>query len=441
MDVVIVGGGLGGLATAARLAKLGHQVSLLEASDRVGGALRPVEQEGFRWEGGPTSTLLPAALRDLFRKSGRPLETELGAELEPLEVIREHRFEDRTAIALPGGSRAAQAAAFDGLAPGLGERWNRHVDLYDAVWELLRQEYVEKPWDPSGKETVPRELAKMFDLRENLYRRLRADFRDERQALVAGHPLVAAGHDLRNVPSWLGVGSYLEQCFGAWTLPGGFARLLELLEARLATRRVEVRTRTEVRDVVVRGGRAVGVALAEGELEADAVVVAIDPRRLPALAPLVDRTMPAIPPVIAHVGVEGEVADLPHELVIHADPLLVVRRGLDAPAGCTALTIHARGKIAEDVVTALSRHRIDLRERIVTRVDLTPRELVQQWRGSPLGVLWQGRRTVRDRLGPRTPIDGLYVAGAHAAPGAGVPFVTQSGALVAQLVGDARVRP
>jgi UDP-galactopyranose mutase len=151
--------------------------------------------------------------------------------------------------------------------------------------------------------------------------------------------------------------------------------------------------------------------------------------------------MPAIPPVIAHVGVEGEVADLPHELVIHADPLLVVRRGLDAPAGCTALTIHARGKIAEDVVTALSRHRIDLRERIVTRVDLTPRELVQQWRGSPLGVLWQGRRTVRDRLGPRTPIDGLYVAGAHAAPGAGVPFVTQSGALVAQLVGDARVRP
>lgn len=435
-DVVIVGGGLGGIATAARLAKLGHRVTLLEAGDRIGGALRPVEQEGFRWEGGPTSTLLPAALRDLFRKSGRPLEAELGAELEPLTTIREHRFEDLTSIALPGGSRSAQAAAFDELDAGLGERWNRHVDLYDAVWELLRKEYVEKPWDPSGKDTVPRDLAKMFDLRETMYRRLRADFRDERQALVAGYPLVAAGHDLRNAPSWLGVGAYLEQSFGAWSVPGGFARLLEVLEARLETRGVEVRTHSEVRDVVVRDRRAVGVALDGGEIEADAVVIAVDPRRLPALAPLVERTMPAIPPVTAHIGVEGELPELPHELVIHADPLLVVRRGLSAPEGFTALTIHARGKIAEDVVTALSRHRLDLRERVVTRVDLTPRDLVEQWHGSPFGVLWQGRRTVRDRLGPRTPIEHLYVAGAHAAPGAGVPFVTQSAALVAQLIGS-----
>ena len=162
-----------------------------------------------------------------------------------------------------------------------------------------------------------------------------------------------------------------------------------------------------------------------------------DPRRFPTLDRLVERTMPAIPPVICHVGLEGEVPDLPHELVVHADPLLVVRRGIDAPEGGTALTIQARGKIAEDVLTALARHRIDLREQVLTRVDLTPRELVQQWHGSPYGVLWQGRRTVRDRLGPRTPIEGLYVAGAHGAPGAGVPFVTQSAALVAQLIGPA----
>ena len=432
---MVIGGGYGGMASAARLAKLGHEVTLLEAADELGGALRPVEQDGFTWEGGPATTLLPAVMRDLFRKSGRPLEREL--ELEPLEVIREHRFEDRTSIALPGGSRAAQAAAFDELGEGLGDRWNRHVDLYDAVWELLRKEYVEKPWDPAGPGTVPRELARMFDLRETMHRRLRADFRDERQALVAGHPFVMAGHDLRNVPSWQGVTAYLEQSFGAWTVPGGFTRLLELLEARLATRGVTVRTGADVRDVIVREGRAVAVALAEGELEAGAVVVTADPRRFPTLDRLVERTMPAIPPVICHVGLEGEVPDLPHELVVHADPLLVVRRGIDAPEGGTALTIQARGKIAEDVLTALARHRIDLREQVLTRVDLTPRELVQQWHGSPYGVLWQGRRTVRDRLGPRTPIAGLYIAGAHGAPGAGVPFVTQSAALVAQLIGPA----
>ena len=51
--VVVIGGGLGGLAAAARLAKLGHAVTLCEASDRLGGALAPVEHRGFRWDGGP----------------------------------------------------------------------------------------------------------------------------------------------------------------------------------------------------------------------------------------------------------------------------------------------------------------------------------------------------------------------------------------------------
>ena len=83
---MVIGGGYGGMASAARLAKLGHQVTLVEASDRLGGALVPVTQDGFTWDGGPAYTLLPAVMRDLFRKSGRPLEREL--DLEPVEVIR-----------------------------------------------------------------------------------------------------------------------------------------------------------------------------------------------------------------------------------------------------------------------------------------------------------------------------------------------------------------
>ena len=94
--IIVIGGGLGGLATAARLAKQGHEVALLEAAPELGGALAPVTRDGFTWDGGPTSTLLPAALRDLFRKTGRPLETELGGDLEPLPVLREHRFADAT---------------------------------------------------------------------------------------------------------------------------------------------------------------------------------------------------------------------------------------------------------------------------------------------------------------------------------------------------------
>jgi phytoene dehydrogenase-like protein len=430
--VVVVGGGFGGLASAVRLAKLGHEVTVLERSRTLGGALGTLSEGGYTWDGAATSTLLPAVVRDLFRKSGRPLEKEL--ELVALDVMREHRFEDGTSVRLPGGTRGAQLAAFDELGAGLGQVWVDYVESFNEDWEVLRRGYFEVPWDP---EALPKDVAARLHSRETLHKRLRKVFRDERLALVAGHPFVAEGHDLRNVPAWAGLRAYLEQRFDAWTVVGGMGALAAALEARLATRGVTVLTGNPVRDLVVRGGRVAAVATDLGEVAADVVVVAVDPRRLPALAPHVERTMPALPPVVSHLGLEGDLPDLPHELVLHGDPLLVVRTGGAAPEGGTAWTVHGRGKLAEDLLRALARHRIDVREQVVVRVDRSPRDLVDDWGGSPMGVLWQGRATVRRRLGPTTPIPGVYAAGAHATPGGGLPYVGLSAALVAQAIGPA----
>jgi UDP-galactopyranose mutase len=430
--VVVVGGGFGGLASAARLAKLGHDVTLLERLETLGGAVSTVAADGFEWDAGPTYTLVPAVIRDLFRKSGRPLEREL--ELEPLDVVREHWFEDGTVLGLPGHSRAEQLRAVDGLAPGLGRRWVDYVDSFSEDWEVLRRAYFEVPWDPAD---LPEDVAARFDSREMLHKRLKRTFKDERLRQVAAHPFVADGHDLRNVPAWAGLVAYLEQQFGAWTVTGGMGRLSTALAERLATRGVTVALGVAATDLVVRAGRVVGVATASGTVDADVVVCAVDPRMLPALARHVERTMPAMPPVVCHVGLATPVRDLPHEVVVHGDPMLTVRTGGRAPAGGAAYTVHGRGQLGEDILKALARHQLDLRTELVTRVDLTPRDLVQQWLSSPYGVLWQGRGTVRARLGPRTPIEGVYAAGAHVTPGSGLPFVGLSAALVAQVVGPA----
>ena len=430
--VVVVGGGFGGMASAARLAKLGHEVTLLEGSDRLGGALTTVELDGFAWDAGPSTTLLPAVVRDLFRKSGRPLEREV--DLQPLDLVREHRFEDGTSVALPGGSRAAQLAALDVLGPGVGQQWVDHVASYGETWELLRKEWFERPHDP---EVAPRELTDLLRSRESLDKRLRRSLRDERLRLVAGHRVVMDGHALRDAPVFAGVEVYLEQRFGSWTVPGGLAALGTAMAERLQLRKVDVRTSTPARDLVVRDARVVGVRTPAGDVDADVVVVAVDPRRLPPLAPYVRRTVPAMPPVVCHVGLRGPVPDLPHEVVLHGDPLLVVRTGGRAPDGGAAWTVLARGRIAEDVLTALARHGIDVRGQVVARVDRSPRDLVEAWGGSPHGVLWQGPRTAPTRLGPRTPVAGVLTAGAHATSGSGLPFAGLSAALVAEVVGRA----
>ena len=426
--VVVVGGGFGGLATALRLAKLGHEVTLVEERE-LGGALAPVTRGGFAWDTA-TYTLVPGVVRDLFRKTGRPLEREL--DLVQLDCLREHWFADGTSLVLTA-RRAEQQAAFDRLRPGLGEVWVDHVASYGDDWAVLRREYAEVPWDPDH---LSKPLAALLGSRESLAQRLRKVSRDGRLALVAGHPFTAEGHALRDVPAWAGVTSYLEQRFGAWAFVDGTAALRDSLVARLDTRRVSV-VASHVDDLVVRSGHAVAVATTAGELDADAVVCAVDPRRLPALASYVARTTPVLPPTTCHLGLAGPVPDLPHELVVHGDPTLVVRTLGRAPDGHHAWTVHGRGRVDEDLPAALARHGLDIREQVVARVDLSPRDQVDRWGGSPGGVQWAGRTTVRRRLGPRTPVAGVYAAGAHAAPGSGLPYVGLSAALVAQVVGPA----
>src|SRR6478609_2627952 len=145
--VVVVGGGLGGVASAVRVAKLGHEVTLVESLPTIGGAVGLVEHDGFTWDAGPASTALPAVLRDLFRKSGRPLEREL--DLVPVEPLREHRFADGSRLTLPWGSRAEQVEAVDtALGRGLGTEWADYVHDQAEVWDTLRRSWFERTPSP-----------------------------------------------------------------------------------------------------------------------------------------------------------------------------------------------------------------------------------------------------------------------------------------------------
>ena len=430
--VVVVGGGFGGTAAAARLAKQGHAVTVVERRGRLGGAVGFVERDGFRWDAGPTSTALPAVLRDLFRKSGRPLEREL--ELVPVEPAREHRFVDGSVLAMPTGSRSAQLEAVAAaLGQGLGRQWVEHVHGYAETWDVLRRGYLERPWSP---EHGGDELRKTLLTRTTLHKAVKGSLADERLREVALLPARLDGHDPRNVPAWVGMWSYLEQNFGVWTVPGGMGALAGLLTKRLTERRVEVLLGTTATDLRVERGRVVAVETDAGPLDADVVVVAVDPRVLPVLAPHVVRTMPAMPPVVSHLGLTGEAPALPHEVVLHGDPLLVVRTNGTAPDGSAAWTVLARGRLAEDVTLALARRGLDVRGALVTRVDRSPRDQAEELAGSAYGVLWQGRATIR-RKAEAAPYEGIVTAGAHAAAGAGLPFVGLSAAVAAERVGPA----
>jgi UDP-galactopyranose mutase len=454
-DVVVVGGGLAGLASAARLAKLGHRVTVCERTDRLGGAVRLERRQGFTWDAGPASTPLPAVLRDLFRKSGRPLERYL--DLRLVEPARRHVFPDGSEVDLPAGSRGAQQAAVGrGLDAEAAAAWTAFVDGLEPVWEVLRTRVL----DPAagGRALADREVARALGGRTSLARMLRRRLPDDRLRQVAAYPTLLAGSLPRDTPAYAAVSAYVERSFGVWTVEGGFGTVTDALVTRLQERNVTLRLGTAVAGITCGSHGVTGVRTADGTtLSADVVVTTNDARTV--FDGLVDapatrhprhvlaRATPAIPPSVTHLGLAelppdqpGSVEplpDLPAEVVYHGDPLLVLRTGGGAPNGHRAWTLLRRGSAQEDPLVTLARRGLDVRPRVVTRVDRSPVDILEESDGSPYGLAWEGWRRAVARAGLGHPVPGLYCIGASMHPGAGVPYVAWGAAHVADLVGKA----
>ncbi len=436
---MVVGGGFGGIAASVRAARLGHQVVLLERDDELGGTLRRRHRDGFAWDPGPVTTAAPAVLRDLFRKSGRPLEREL--ELVPVVPGRRHVLDDGIVLDLPMGRRSDQVDVVDtALGTGAGGAWADWVDGFAPVWDDLRTRVLEVPFagrvDTDTRRALPR---------RPVTRHLRR-LRDERLHPLVLDRLVLDGQEPRRVPAAAAVTHYVERTLGRWRFEGGIPALLAALVSRLGERGVEVHTRTEARGPQVVDGRTTGVELADGtSLEADAVVWAADPRGLATWLPAVARTVPAIPAAVAHLGLRQDAVDragepvrlpdLPVETMWHGDPLLVLRTGGDAPDGHAAWTLLHRGA-GEDPLVTLVRRGLDLRPHVVTRLDLSATDQVAADGCSPLGVAWRGWRTVQQRARPDSGVPGLHCVGASAHPGAGLVLTGLGAAQAATLLGS-----
>ncbi|NIK60484.1 phytoene desaturase family protein [Kribbella shirazensis] len=433
-NVIVVGAGLAGLASAVRLAKLGHQVTICERGERLGGALGRVEADGFTWDAGAASTTLPAALRDLFRKSGRPIESLV--KLDPVTEPRRHLFADGSVLDLPVSDRGAQEEAWTGLAGGaVAEQWTALVDAYGDTWQILRKTSLEPPLENK----VPLKTVRALKPWQSLEKVAQRELSDDRARAVLRHFAAQGGSEATLTPGYMGVWSYLERTFGRWTIAGGFGALTDALVQRASERKITVRTSAEVVGVTTSNSAVTGVRLADGEeIAADIVVSDVDPRELyeclvddPAAKKVRKKilsTHQAQAAYVVHLGLKDPVPQLPFETVLHGTPTVVVRTGGTAPAGHQAWSVLVHGYPTDDVLDLLVARGLPVRENVVSR------QTSPSWWA---GVAWEGYRTARRRAANVSPVKGLYCVGAGAHPGSGVPATTLGAAIVADAIGKA----
>ncbi|MDD9349923.1 FAD-dependent oxidoreductase [Mumia sp.] len=420
-DVVVVGGGFAGISAAVRLAKMRHRVVLLEADDRLGGQLRPYEAGGWSFDHGWSELTLPATVRDLFKKSGRPLERVL--DLEPLAVARRHVFDRDLVLDLPTGSRGAQTDAIDAvLGRGTGERWTRWLDGFDDAWEVLRHVALGRPL--TGRDDFDREQWRTLRMRLSLERAARRGLRDPhlRALVLDRHRL--DGQQPRSMPAFLGVYDLVERSFGRWRIAGGSTALLAALERRLEERRVEIRPGVRAHDVT--GTDVVdGVLTDDGRVGADVVVWAAPTG--PGGRSETD-ALPRVPSAVTYLGLGPYAPRLAQQTVVHGTPVRVTPSATHTGDGQAWTVEHLA---AEDPVLTLRRVGIDVGDHVVHREDVSPVDVARR-HGARHGWQWSGWRTAFTLPGVGPERRGLLRVGVNAHPGPSTELVALGTAAAAE---------
>ena len=486
--IIVIGAGVGGMATAARLAVKGHQVTILEQASSPGGKLATYSRDGFSFDTGPSLFTIPAVYRDLFLKTGAALEDSI--EIVDLPIAFGYHFADGTGARLPGVDPGLCARALaDALGPQVFDQWRSFISRAGEIWRITRGPFLQSPLTGAGDilslARNPRDIRTVAPF-TSLRSLAQQYFTDPRLITLVDRYATYAGSDPRKAPAALATIPYVEQTFGAWHIAGGLGRLGDALAERCHERGVELRLSCDVTSITSRHGRVTGV-IANGEhLAADLVVANADASEVyeqllpPELGarPLrqLQKATPSLSGFVMLLAVNGTTPGIEHHNVwfpdnydaefdaifgrdphpvtdptvyacVPNDPLMRPDGSeswfilVNAPRQTRAMNWDAQGladQYAEHVLGVLAKRGVDLRDRIAWREIRTPADLERSTRapgGSIYGTSSNGTRAAFLRPANASPIPGLYLVGGSAHPGGGLPLVGMGAEIVANLIG------
>ena len=488
-EIAVIGAGIGGLCTAARLAKAGHRVTIFEASDRTGGKCRTEWIGRYAFDTGPSLLTLPAVYRDFFQRTGEVMGRVV--ELEEVNPSFDYRFHDGKSVQFANLSRKKTLEA---ISQSLGDlsaaEWERVMLRAEAMWDVSREPFVESelksPISLLKRPQVLRDLATIAPWKSLRGLKIESPYLSKIMDRYATY----SGSDPRSAPAVLSTIAFVEEAFGAWHIKGGIGTLSEKITQRCEKLGVAINLNTFVTEITHQGNKVTGL-IANGQHRSfDRIVANTDAQFLyekllpgsgtakkvakslsqsePSLAgfSLLLGLKPSTAPALSHHTILfPEDYDAEFESIFTTktpvekptiyicapnDPLMVKDAGHEAWFVLVNAPRHSKGsdgfdwsdaefarRYANSIIDQIEARGISIRDRLEVLEIRTPLDLqnsVHAPGGSIYGTSSNGARSAFARAKNRSPIKGLYLVGGSAHPGGGLPLVGLSAEIVANAI-------
>ena len=267
---VVIGAGLGGLASAMRLGAKGYRVEVIDRLDSVGGRGTSVTVNGHRFDLGPTIVTVPHCFKELWAVTGHNFDDDV--DLRPIDPFYTIRFPDGTQYAARQ-NHADMRAEIKRLSP-------RDLAGYDRILKDAEARYL-FGFEDLGRRPMNElwELIKVlptfawYRADRSVYAHAARRLKDERLRMALSfHPLFIGG-DPFHVTSMYTLVSHLEKEFGVHYAMGGVKAIAEAMAKRIRAQGGAIRLNQDVDEILIKNKRVSGVALkGGGKLDAPVVV-------------------------------------------------------------------------------------------------------------------------------------------------------------------------
>lgn len=482
--VIVVGGGIAGLAIAARCAAQGKQVTLLEAAPQFGGKVGEWRINGFRFDLGPSLFTLPQLLDELFHDCG--FDPKDFYQYRKLDVVTRYFWEDGSQMDAWSDHQKLEKELVS-FSPNSLDSVKEHLKEAKAVYTLTEPLFLRRSlhkWSTWFNWQAFRGMLKAGSLRSftSMNEVNAARFKDPRLAQLFNRYATYNGSDPYRAPATLNLIAHLEHDEGAYYPVGGIRMIAEALISLCQRLGVTMKANAPVSQILTSGNRVTGVSVGEQVLEADEVVCNADIRtayekllpQLPKPASLIKQE-PSSSALIFYWGVKGHFPELDlHNLFfsdayqeefqalqegrLFLDPSVYVYvsqrlNPTDAPEGCENWFVMVNApflrpgqdweRMKEQTrlnILAKLEHRLGqrIRDKIVVEQVLDPagiEQLTASWRGALYGSSSNSPWSAFLRQANFHPkVKGLFFCGGSVHPGGGIPLCLLSASITSKLM-------